>query len=177
MTANVKFQHTAARRRLKSFRFVFGFDMCFNTQPPEGGCAIRDNFQTALRVSTHSRPKAAGSMVGVSGIEKRFNTQPPEGGCKRHRYPFRSFTVSTHSRPKAAVFTPPLQAGERWVSTHSRPKAADFRHGEIIVFGRVSTHSRPKAAGTKRRQPRRERLFQHTAARRRLALNVSRQTA
>ena len=55
----LQFQHTAARRRLKSFRFVFGFDMCFNTQPPEGGCMC---------------------FVLLQIPSRSFNTQPPEGG-------------------------------------------------------------------------------------------------
>ena len=59
--------------------------------------------QFELLVSTHSRPKAAGTV-----------------GCK-HRY---HQAVSTHSRPKAAG-TPDTAAGlSRLVSTHSRPKAA-----------------------------------------------------
>ena len=34
---------------------------CFNTQPPEGGWAVSLKFDTGNhRVSTHSRPKAAG---------------------------------------------------------------------------------------------------------------------
>ena len=57
------------------------FISCFNTQPPEGGWEkIRDKRQRQ-RVSTHSRPKAAGLACGdflnpING----FNTQPPEGG-------------------------------------------------------------------------------------------------
>ena len=76
------FQHTAARRRLhgicvkmREFSLVsthsrpkaaaiFGIvtykgELCFNTQPPEGGCepnGLPLNFDV---VSTHSRPKAA----------------------------------------------------------------------------------------------------------------------
>ena len=76
----------------------------FNTQPPEGGWFAklleRLQFQqvsthsrpkaagtmtrvqeAALMVSTHSRPKAAGiSATSVSRWQLRFNTQPPEGG-------------------------------------------------------------------------------------------------
>ena len=122
------FQHTAARRRLahQCCRQQSGNGR-FNTQPPEGGWpftasfnALPERFQhTAARrrlvefflqclfdrsVSTHSRPKAAGSRI-IGAISPT------------------SF-VSTHSRPKAA--------GKRWrqingccrVSTHSRPKAA-----------------------------------------------------
>ena len=76
------FQLTAARRRLDSML------------PP-------DNSTT--EVSTHSRPKAAGS------IEAR---------------PYLIFPVSTHSRPKAAGDAALEYCREQEVSTHSRPKAA-----------------------------------------------------
>ena len=107
--------------------------------------------------------------------------------------------VSTHSRPKAAGKVIQEEAGWRVVSTHSRPKAA----GTFILtgrfnIGRVSTHSRPKAAGRLsggdvvlsecfNTQPPEggwlgipspvtdfDVMFQHTAARRRLALALRR---
>ena len=53
------FQHTAARRRLAWF------------------CPFRI---IIIRVSTHSRPKAAGEISGVLDAFPSFNTQPPEGG-------------------------------------------------------------------------------------------------
>ena len=56
----VAFQHTAARRRLEST-----------------GRAI----QLSRKVSTHSRPKAAGfSRTFGESRDSGFNTQPPEGG-------------------------------------------------------------------------------------------------
>ena len=99
-----QFQHTAARRRLGEALELFGRD---------------------VMVSTHSRPKAAGSkkrkdilddLFQHTAARRRlvrwwrkldligcFNTQPPEGGWEAvvlnkeyERY------VSTHSRPKAA---------------------------------------------------------------------------
>ena len=89
---------------------------------------------------------------------------------KREGYP--PYSVSTHSRPKAAggsdcvvvplggsFNTQPPEGG--WVGTAStgRPSVT------------VSTHSRPKAAGWLNRRGRWWRWsFQHTAARRRLAL-------
>ena len=57
----------------------------FNTQPPEGGCAmyINDDVQY-MRVSTHSRPKAAATIAIITRrFTLSFNTQPPEGGCRR----------------------------------------------------------------------------------------------
>ena len=56
----LKFQHTAARRRLADS--VVGH--------PD-----------AHLVSTHSRPKAAGQALWrILKFRVRFNTQPPEGG-------------------------------------------------------------------------------------------------
>ena len=77
--------------------------------------------------------------------------------------------VSTHSRPKAAgggfSAFPVFIA----VSTHSRPKAAG-QAGELALrILLVSTHSRPKAAGCAHAEENWAGVFQHTAARRRLA--------
>ena len=56
----LRFQHTAARRRLGTLRYI----------------AL-----AADTVSTHSRPKAAGLGIGVClNWIFGFNTQPPEGG-------------------------------------------------------------------------------------------------
>ena len=108
------FQHTAARRRLDGGDCsVKRGDDGFNTQPPEGGWPLCFAFSTmpkpfqhtaarrrlanysnpALllsKVSTHSRPKAAGPMRNINYFSFwRFNTQPPEGGW---------LTASNHTR-------------------------------------------------------------------------------
>ena len=151
-------------------RLLFPNSKSFNTQPPEGGWANRvaascrkSWFQhTAARrrlvlvagsrnrrvaVSTHSRPKAAGSLI------------PPS---------ISGDSVSTHSRPKAAG-APYLKGVESIdVSTHSRPKAAGCGRHHGCRVGDVSTHSRPKAAGTISPKRMTSLRFQHTAARRRL---------
>ena len=77
-----KFQHTAARRRLEPTVI---------TLPPiapfQHTAARRRLVQPPFRpsklihVSTHSRPKAAGSTTpSAATIRHGFNTQPPEGG-------------------------------------------------------------------------------------------------
>ena len=83
---SLRFQHTAARRRLESGTTGGSGQSGFNTQPPEGGWYGQEDLEsnytafqhTAARrrlgftnataskaegVSTHSRPKAAGSPV------------------------------------------------------------------------------------------------------------------
>ena len=55
---------------------------CFNTQPPEGGWLCENiAYNKTYRVSTHSRPKAAGISAWIKWTDDFcFNTQPPEGG-------------------------------------------------------------------------------------------------
>ena len=155
------------------FKLVIEFQIgCFNTQPPEGGWYIHEEqkainalFQhTAARrrldyqhlrtvclsrVSTHSRPKAAGGAETQNlPAFTSFNTQPPEGGWDGKPGADGKPGVSTHSRPKAAgtrvrndckryrrFNTQPPEGG--W---DDKPKEDDKP--------KVSTHSRPKAAGS-----------------------------
>ena len=81
-------------------------DICFNTQPPEGGWVIATTWD---------------------GINKGFNTQPPEGGWICSCCPFFSDSMFQH--------------------TAARRRLVDLAVGDKIIF-RVSTHSRPKAAGS-----------------------------
>ena len=73
-----RFQLTAARRRLG---------------------AEAEAKAKAERVSTHSRPKAAGAaVINTEMIHESFNSQPPEGGwAPAHRG--RSCTSSFNSQP------------------------------------------------------------------------------
>ena len=89
----LQFQHTAARRRLEPFTTLSKDWKCFNTQPPEGGWNSCFAFARFDIVSTHSRPKAAGS------ISKNILLLS---------------SVSTHSRPKAAGAMFSLQATTKW---------------------------------------------------------------
>ena len=77
-----RFQLTAARRRLG---------------------AEAEAKAKAERVSTHSRPKAAGAaVINTEMIHESFNSQPPEGGWSEAAWLASLKGVSTHSRPKAA---------------------------------------------------------------------------
>ena len=79
-----------------------------------------------IKVSTHSRLKAAGGLVfllrfTISG----FNTQPPEGGwLGLIERAWKDIKVSTHSRVKAAGGNDMMDLNLLSVSTHSRLKAA-----------------------------------------------------
>ena len=133
------------------FGCSIGFPIsCFNTQPPEGGWKRAVLVFAFTRVSTHSRPKAAGIAAlakweprivsthsrpkaagrdGPSRFDRRhrFNTQPPEGGWIR----LTSGTAQT------------LQ----FQHTAARRRLARYRPSSTAFYLRVSTHSRPKAAG------------------------------
>ena len=103
---SVLFQHTATRRWLletKTVTFTVGAvsthshpkvaandrrhcgkaPRCFNTQPPEGGCAI-DVDELILLISFNTQPPEGGCLfIGFKAFSHAsFNTQPPEGGCQ-----------------------------------------------------------------------------------------------
>ena len=149
-------------------------------------------------VSTHSRPKAAGSFCQIRKDQIIcFNTQPPEGGWMAGYYAQEDKAQFQHTAARRRlVHLIPNLCRPQNVSTHSRPKAAGMvetrRCLSMVCFNtqppeggwillmrdflfprRVSTHSRPKAAGHGL-HPRiaYNNKFQHTAARRRLGLRI-----
>ena len=133
------------------------------------------NFITHIttQVSTHSRPKAAGPVIGVGGDLQGigFNTQPPEGGWSRNVAKAELIQVSTHSRPKAAGPASNCAFQARHVSTHSRPKAAGNPQTHAR-FRRFRFNTQPPEGGWRRAAASAMATysaFQHTAARRRLA--------
>ena len=142
----------------------------FNTQPPEGGWGDRQSRPDFGLVSTHSRPKAAGSATPQRGGVHRVSTHSrPKAAAILSRRGRSESRVSTHSRPKAADPHARHQPMTYKVSTHSRPKAAERYPNTQGETSRVSTHSRPKAAVAAAAVAERFlMLFQHTAARRRL---------
>ena len=100
----ILFQHTAARRRLDDFNINETLYMQFqHTAARRRLVALLGQDQTTDKVSTHSRPKAAGfTRIGTRLMRE----------------------VSTHSRPKAAGVAVAVKMERQAVSTHSRPKAA-----------------------------------------------------
>ena len=88
--------------------------------------------------------------MALRGRSMCFNTQPPEGGwirVKRNHVPTRN--VSTHSRPKAAGFLTSLQMGLSSCFNTQPPEGGWLTQiaRSVVVW-----------------------KFQHTAARRRLAV-------
>ena len=106
----MRFQHTAARRRLRKIRVdggKFSFVsthsrpkaaahvdssarfllLGFNTQPPEGGCT-QTLSDIEARIGFNTQPPEGGCLFTVGKALKYewgFNTQPPEGGCSLKR--------------------------------------------------------------------------------------------
>ena len=99
---------------------------CFNTQPPEGGCAccfLGDHIQHCF----NTQPPEGGCWhfhcfyLPISG----FNTQPPEGGC------------NIYSDLEIELIKFQHTATRRWL-----PSAG----GAANYYAQVSTHSHPKVA-------------------------------
>ena len=103
-TTSTGFQHTAARRRLAACSILIrAVKSCFNTQPPEGGW-WRWRGMPVCHPSFNTQPPEGGwwRWRGMPVCHPSFNTQPPEGGWLYYLLNYLFFLVSTHSRPKAA---------------------------------------------------------------------------
>ena len=145
----------------------------FNTQPPEGGWDRTRWLKNTLAVSTHSRPKAAGSCVAPVPLPPLcFNTQPPEGGWLALKTKAVGIFMFQHTaarrRLAADCYVGFIQMKFQHIA--ARRRLGGFG-GNVGAAGRVSTHSRPKAAGGCRSAFQVASFmeeFQHTAARRRL---------
>ena len=152
LAAGHVFQHTAARRRLRQPSCAFVSAAQFqHTAARRRLLALMRHVGVAIRVSTHSRPKAAATpgssprhagggfntqppeggckyRCGTLPTSSSFNTQPPEGGCsgnKSGRLASASFNTQPPEGGCARCRCAPACAA---VSTHSRPKAAAHRH-------------------------------------------------
>ncbi len=125
--------------------------ICFNTQPPEGGCQP-------------SRKRKAGCRQFQHTAARRRLSR--ESGLREYRNP-----VSTHSRPKAAVYHIRHIQRRRLGFQHTAARRRLSAHGQSVFWplacfntqppeggclykrffnsnasDLVSTHSRPKAA-------------------------------
>ena len=80
---NARFQHTAARRRLRPLQLNEMTKSSFQHTAARRRLHMANFIKlTLLDVSTHSRPKAAAhAYEQIKDRKGRFNTQPPEGGC------------------------------------------------------------------------------------------------
>ena len=122
----VKFQHTAARRRLHTNKFVSIKKWKFQHT------AARRRLPITFTVG------AEGLMFQHTAARRRLQQ------ISLKLTP--DVAVSTHSRPKAAAVGRKHNLAMCIVSTHSRPKAAASTSYRFATSMNVSTHSRPKAA-------------------------------
>ena len=125
----------------------------FNSQPPEGGWLPRLLHPDAGGVSTHSRPKAAGSRKSMfRAATGRFNSQPPEGGWCVLGWRLKPI-ICFNSQPPEGGWVQPVPRYSRlpkFQLTAARRRLA-ATGCNAAADGWVSTHSRPKAAGHKQR--------------------------
>ena len=145
------FQHTAARRRLGASKIsTYKLNPFQHTAARRRLDGQRHRPYPRGRVSTHSRPKAAGADCrAAAGNGCCFNTQPPEGGWDFSPKIKNGRDMFQHTAARRRLATRPCTLiCATTVSTHSRPKAAGVRIYRFRRDDQVSTHSRPKAAGS-----------------------------
>ena len=146
-----KFQHTAARRRLASCKTQRAAQKKFQHTAARRRLAEKLTVIGAnAMVSTHSRPKAAGTKARRHTTTANcFNTQPPEGGWERHVYQLFSQNGRFNTQPPEGGWASCCATKARckkFQHTAARRRLADD-HADPSRHERVSTHSRPKAAG------------------------------
>ena len=100
----IEFQLTAARRRLATRRIIPIRHWSFNSQPPEGGW-LCPKFLAPIRTGFNSQPPEGGWLVTPLGMMKLAQVSThsrPKAAGSIPQTPRSIKMVSTHSRPKAA---------------------------------------------------------------------------
>ena len=124
---NSAFQLTAARRRLATKQINVARQSKFQLTAARRRLAPPESRRRQhRRVSTHSRPKAAGWLGGQPmPAGSSFNSQPPESGWVamfgRHANDAEFQLTAARRRLVMSIRS---ENGVEQVSTHSRPKAA-----------------------------------------------------
>ena len=144
-----KFQHTAARRRLRGF---FKFDL--HAARFQHTAARRRLHRQCVKlwvkseVSTHSRTKAAAVLTVLFILSKPVSTHSRTKAAAAYlRVNQPELFVSTHSRTKAAAPQPPsLVLTSTCFNTQPHEGGCDYDIKHRQWDSEVSTHSRTKAA-------------------------------
>ena len=143
------FQHTAARRRLHDLAALVGVhvDVSTHSRPKAAASILYDKPRFKV-VSTHSRPKAAARVNIYRDVcLVCFNTQPPEGGCHGRSGDDNKNDLFQHTA-----------ARRRLPATHlTAYNKVQFQH--TAARRRLQKHCKKSIESS---------WFQHTAARRRL---------
>ena len=115
----LKFQHTAARRRLHLDLHLIEPDK---------------------HVSTHSRPKAAAKACHHLAVKQRFQHTAARRRLRRHIFKHTIETmVSTHSRPKAAAFSSDFGRINRRSFNTQPPEGGCFLYKKMIKISKLFT--------------------------------------
>ena len=145
------FQHTAARRRLRSPIYdVNKATISFNTQPHEGGCQIPGYLHdTQCRFNTQPHEGGCQSAGAEEGKKLCFNTQPHEGGCMVVGCLSVDQCLFQHTaaRRRLQALAKTILPKKRFQHTAARrrlPQMTDANAQKVYV----STHSRTKAAAS-----------------------------
>ena len=152
--------------------FDASIPFCFNTQPPEGGWL--NKFSTPAASYGFQHTAARRRLVGLDMLFPN-STQFQHTAARRRLEAWLNVNcgtnlVSTHSRPKAAGVMI-ANAHTTWQCFNTQPPEGGWvKNGLPFNPYKVSTHSRPKAAGSTPISDYDVIRFQHTAARRRLAI-------
>ena len=165
------FQHTAARRRLVYLSRFFSNHQIVSThsRPKAAGTSWLRSKNRRL-VSTHSRPKAAGVVNGFAfGLFGKFQHTAARRRLEVAFEKVGSQAVFQHTAARRRLVSVIILFSLTMKFQHTAARRRLVAHATSNKpLSEVSTHSRPKAAGTATEHPVWKLLFQHTAARRRL---------
>ena len=166
------FQHTAARRRLaKPCLTGYRRLLCFNTQPPEGGW-FENSFAILLLNCFNTQPPEGGWIhyKGRPSLLAGFNTQPPEGGWLSLRTNFAKSGLFQHTAARRRLESGCPLLNSQISCFNTQPPEGGWLSKSAKTKWRGCFNTQPPEGGWKRQTATRrmKRLFQHTAARRRL---------
>ena len=143
----------------------------FNTQPPEGGWANIGNWQTVLE-RFNTQPPEGGWIVTSCFRNERvsFNIQPPEGGWQQGQNPHPSPT-SFNTQPPEGGWPPTAKIHGKPVCFNTQPPEGGWGKKKSAIEKNRGFNTQPPEGGWCHPADSQTdtKLFQHTAARRRLA--------
>ena len=147
------FQHTAAQRRLQAWCSLNKHQALF--QHTAAQRRLLNGFIHHAHINCFNTQPRRGGCSGSGSVtckQAGFNTQPRRGGCVSTSITVINLNVSTHSRAEAAACAARLSINQHTVSTHSRAEAAATMSAGIAILSK---------------------MFQHTAAQRRLPVKIA----
>ena len=122
---------THSRPKAAGFWLPYGdiFNLCFNTQPPEGGWEKNPPFDLAAYEFQHTAARRRlGSSILISSLAPCFNTQPPEGGWPMNLFASNAGAKFQHTAARRRLGTKTFFELEeaRFQHTAARRRLAKF---------------------------------------------------